>query len=186
MPADFPQEPPEYLYQETNLEYEDQPDHLVTEPLPEPPLKEVPVLTTEEKKVSKEEKSEKWESFVKFVEESADKSLVSLMRNSVLLEITDESLTIGLQNTRLFTEEKRKQVEACAQSFFQMEFTIRYEDSVDGLDDSVREKIEQERIKAEEETKKKAAESSNVQEILALFPNSKIKNIEILKEEKDV
>lgn len=174
------------MYQEPNLEYEEQPNHLISEPLPGPHSKEEPVLDTEEKKFGKEEKSEKWESFVKFVEESVDKSLVSLMRNSVLLEISDKSLTIGLQNTRLFTEEKRKQIETCAQSFFQKEFTIRYEDSVDGLDDSVREKIEQERVKAEEETKKKAAESSNVQEILDLFPNSKIKNIEILKEEKDV
>ncbi len=174
------------MYQEPNLEYELQADHSGLLPLPEQPPSEESDLKPQRKEISKEECSEKWEKFVKYVEESADKSLVSLMRNSVLLEISDDSLTIGLQNTQLFTDEKRNRIEACAQTFFQKEFSIRYEDSVDGLDDSVREKIEQERIKAEEETKKKAAESSNVRKILALFPNSKIKNIEILKEEKDV
>ncbi len=120
------------------------------------------------------------------MEESSDKSLVSLLRNSVLLEISDNSLTIGLQNTELFTEDKRAQIEGAAREFFQHDFSILYKNSVDGLDDSVHEKIKQERIKEEAATKKKAAESSKVQQILSMFANSKIKTIEILKEKKDV
>lgn len=127
-----------------------------------------------------------WEEFVKYVEKSADKSLVSLLRNSVLKNISDECLVIGLQNTALYSEEKRLQLENWAKDYFHAGITISYEDSPEGLDESLNAKSEQERKQKESEQKKTAAKSPEVQRVLAVFPDSKITSINILEEKKDV
>jgi hypothetical protein len=130
--------------------------------------------------------AEQWEKFVKFMENSADKSLVSLLRNSVLLSISQNSLAIGLQNTDLFSDEKRKYIEVSARAFFGREVEISYKNSIEGIDNSVRIKQEQEKLKEESGLKQAAAENPKVQQILSLFPKSKIVSIEIEREKKDV
>ena len=120
------------------------------------------------------------------MEKTGNKSLVSLLRNSVLLNISGDSLSIRFKNTGLFSEEKRKQVEEAAENFFERPMQVFYEEIGEGIDDSVRDKIEQDREKKELKQKKDAENSEIVQKTLSFFPGSKISKIEIITEEKDV
>lgn len=95
-------------------------------------------------------------------------------------------MVIGLQNPGLFTEMKRRKVAKAAAAFFGSEMEIQYQNSVEGLDNSLIVKFEQEREKKLEEKKKAASQSDNVKRILKLFPKSKIISVEPLEEQEDV
>jgi hypothetical protein len=130
--------------------------------------------------------SEQWEGFVQSMESSGNKSLVSLLRNSVLLKLTQDLLKIRFKNTDLFSEAKRKQIEEAAISYFKRSIKVRYEEDGEGIDDSIRKKQEQEQLEKEKEQKNNAKTDARVKQILSVFPGSKISSIEIIKEVEDV
>lgn len=128
---------------------------------------------------------EKWEGFVKFMEESSNKSLVSLLRNSVLLEITEDEVVIAFKNTRIFSDAKRKQIEEAARSYFNPSIRVVYKETSDGTTGSVRKKLESEREKEIKIRKEEARKNRRVKELLNLFPGSRITDVTILEESKD-
>ena len=121
-----------------------------------------------------------WQEFVQAVGESANKSLVSLLRNSVVLKLDNEELIISYKNTALFSEAKRVKIEKAAKDFFNASISVQYKESGVGLDDSLRMKKDEKRKKKIQEIKKQAAINSAVVEVLKIFPESKIQLIEIL------
>ncbi len=120
------------------------------------------------------------------METTKNKSLVSILRNSVLLKITEDTLSICFKNTDLFSEPRRKQIEEAAATYFGHPIKVLYEEEGKGIDDTIRVKQEQEELEREKEQKKMAKKDKKVQQILSSFPGSKIRNIEIIKEVEDV
>ena len=129
-----------------------------------------------------EKLSQEWETFVEFIGKTANKSLVSLLRSSVVLEKNDRRLIIGYQNIKLYSEEKRKKIEQFAQDFFKYKIEVHFQERKDGIDDSLRKKLEEERKKQVVDTKKAAMDSKEISDILSIFPNSQITRVEIIEE----
>ncbi len=134
---------------------------------------------------SQDSSAKKWEAFVVSLEPSANKTLMSILRSSVVQELSDEKLVIGYKNAKLFTDEKRKQIEDAARDFFNPSIHVFYKESGEGIDDSLRNKHEVEQKKQIQLKKETAEKSARVQEILKMFPNSKISDIEIIEEKED-
>lgn len=120
------------------------------------------------------------------MEHSANKSLVSLLRNSVLLEISTDKLAIGYTNTGLFSAEKKKEIEDAARAFFNKQIKVSYQENTNGIDESVRQKLQKEKMKKIEAIKKEAEMGENVQSVLKHFPGSTVKSIELSEEIEDV
>lgn len=139
-----------------------------------------------EPNVEAQQQTDRWERFVHHMAGKVNKSLVSLMRNSVLLEMSENHLTIGFKNTELFSVEKRELVEKEAGFYFKRPIQVFYKEDTDGIDDSIREKHEQELERQIEAQKKEAGESSRVKEVLEIFPGSSISQIRIISEKEDV
>jgi len=132
-----------------------------------------------------EEVSQLWRSFVDEVSRSANASLVSLLRNAVVLELTEENLVIGFQNIKLFSKEKQVQIESTARSFFNQSIQVSYRESRDGLDDSIMIKHDLAQAKASAAIQEKAGNDLKIREILKVFPNATIESITILEEKQD-
>jgi|APSaa5957512576_1039674.scaffolds.fasta_scaffold56068_2 hypothetical protein len=126
--------------------------------------------------------SDRWGEFVDMIAEGANKSLVSLLRNAVVLTLTDEKIIIGYQNLDIFTEEKRRTIERYAQQFFNKNISISYKEDSTGLDISLREKSDLEKEKQIEEKKRFAGQDKKILYIKQVFPDSEIINITVLKE----
>ncbi|MBU2511861.1 hypothetical protein KJ966_10995 [bacterium] len=120
------------------------------------------------------------------MEQSANKTLVSLLRNSVLLEITTDRLVIGYTNTKLFTDKKKEEVADAAKAFFNKTIEVSYKENTDGIDDTVSQKQKKERLRQITAEKKEAERSKMVQAIMREFPGSEICSIEIIEENEDV
>lgn len=126
--------------------------------------------------------SDRWSEFVDMIADGANKSLVSLLRNAVVLTLTDEKIIIGYQNLDIFTNEKRRTIERYAQQFFNKNISIYYKEDSTGLDISLREKSDLEKEKQIEEKKRIAGQDKKIIHIKQMFPDSEIINITVLKE----
>ncbi|MCP4755228.1 MAG: hypothetical protein GY866_30560 [Proteobacteria bacterium] len=113
---------------------------------------------------------------------SSNMSLVSLLRNSVILELDDDKLVIGYKNIQVFTEEKKQSIETIARGFFHPSIQVLYKENDQGIDKSLRVKHDMAKAKEIEEKKAIASQDSKVAEVFKVFPNSEIRNITILEE----
>ncbi len=144
------------------------------------------MTTDNSKSKSKLADVKEWEKFVKYMEHTANKTLVSLLRNSVLLEMSPDKLVIGYTNTKLFSDKKKADVADAAKGFFNKNIEVSYQENTDGIDDTVRQKQEKERARQIAAVKKEAEKSERVQTIIRQFPGSEICAIEIIEENEDV
>ncbi len=128
--------------------------------------------------------SRKWREFVDEVARHANATLISLMRNAVIMELTDQHLVIGYQNIQVFTDDKRAQIERTARTFFNPSIQVVFRESDDGIDDSLMAKHDIAKAKEHAKTKEIARNDSKVQEILNIFPDAEIDEIIILDEKK--
>lgn len=127
--------------------------------------------------------SARWRSFVDEVARQGRVSLVSSLKNAVVLAMDDSQLVIGTQNIQVFTEEKRRQIEETARAFFHEDIQIIYRESGQGLDDSLQAQNDLARKQAVETKKKAASRDPRVVKLLNLFPDAEIADITILDEE---
>jgi len=130
----------------------------------------------------KEEKSSQWSNFVNNVAKTSNHSLVSLLRNSVILDLNEVELVIGYTNSKLYSPEKIEIIEQAARSFFNPSIKVIFRESNDGIDLSLKDKQDIADRKKKKEIKKKASQDTRVKKVLELFPNSIIDSIKILKE----
>ncbi|MBU2647260.1 hypothetical protein KKI24_21320 [bacterium] len=128
--------------------------------------------------------SGQWGEFVQEVAHHANISLVSLLRNSVVLELSEKKLIIGYQNLQVFTQEKRTTIETIAREFFNESIEVVFEESDHGLDDSLRVKHNNAKAKAIEETREEAKNDHRILEILKKFPDAEIDEITILNDKE--
>lgn len=129
--------------------------------------------------------SGQWRCFVDAVAKNANVTLISLLRNAVVLELNEQQLVIGYQNIQVFTEDKRAQIAETARSFFNNNIRVVFRESGDGLDDSLKKKHDIAQAKADEEIRQIARKDKVVTEVLAVFPEAEIKDITILDEKAD-
>ena len=129
--------------------------------------------------------SENWRLFVDEVANHASVSLVSLLRNSVVLEQSEKELVIGYQNIQVFTETKRTKIEEIARRFFNDSIRVIYKESDDGLDDSLLVKHDIAKAKEIKKIKTDARNDVYTQKILKVFPSAQIEDITILDETKE-
>ena len=129
--------------------------------------------------------SESWRYFVDEVANQASISLVSLLRNSVVLELSEKELVIGYQNIQVFTETKRIKIEEIARRFFNDSIRVVFKESDDGLDDSLQVKHDNAKAKEVEEIKNVARNDAFALEVLKLFPSAEIEDITILDETEE-
>ena len=155
---------------------------------PEEPkvTKEIVPQVQEPQKTAPKSLSHEWEKFVKYMGKTSYNSLVSLLRNSVLLNLTEQQLEIGYSNTKVFSKKKRDEIEEAAKSFFNKSIQVSFKSNSDGLDDSVSQKEVKEKLRRIEKRKEDAENSEAVQAILKLFPGSEIQTIEIKEEKENV
>ncbi len=126
--------------------------------------------------------SKVWRHFVDEVANHASVSLVSLLRNSVVLELSEKELVIGYQNIQVFTETKRTKIEEIARDFFNDSIRVVFKESDDGLDDSLQVKHDNAKAKEIVEIKTVAKNDISAQEVLKIFPSAEIVDITILDE----
>ena len=120
--------------------------------------------------------AQKWKGFVDAVGQQADNSLPALLRNAVVLEMDREKLVIGCANLRMFNNEKKKIVAKVARDFFQLPITVYYKEQTGKLRNSLKMQEDQELAEKEEAQRAKVISDPKVQEILNMFPNSKIES----------
>jgi exopolysaccharide biosynthesis protein len=135
--------------------------------------------------VKESKTSKNWRQFVDEVANQASVSLVSLLRNSVVLELSEKELVIGYQNIQVFTEKKRTKIEEIAKSFFNDSIRVVFKESDDGLDDSLQVKHDNAKAKEVEEIKNVAKNDASALEVLKLFPSAEITEITILDETEE-
>ena len=131
---------------------------------------------------SQDEIAHQWKLFVDEIEKQNNKSLLSLLRNSVVTKLTQEKLVISYKNIQVFSDEKKKTIAQAARDFFKTPIKVFYKEENEGIKDSLKSQMDQDVIRKNEELKEKAARSPKVLEILKVFPESKIRKITILKE----
>ena len=178
-----------------NIEYDQPPIETLEipadfEPLPEeysvPPPPTFPDSVEEEtgsdSESNKQQISKQWKEFVDMIAEGANKSLVSLLRNAVLLQLTEEEIVIGSQNLDVFSEDKRRIIERHAHHFFSKDIAISYQEAATGLDISLKEISDLEKEKQLEEKKRIAGQDAKVLQIRQVFPDAEIKHITVLEE----
>jgi len=138
--------------------------------------------TGSEKDPAKDRISVEWKRFVETIAEGSYKSLVSLLRNSVLLELDNDQLVIGYQNLDVFTEDKRRLIVQYAKKVFNEKITVSYKEAADGIDISLKEQSDLEKEKQLEEKKRIASQDEKVLQIKKTFPDAEIKHITVLEE----
>ena len=131
---------------------------------------------------SSQQINDQWSAFVESVGKNGNKSLLSLLRNSVILELTNEKLVIGYQNIQIFSTEKKKQVADVARTFFNPDIKVYYKEQDNGLTTSLKAQQDEAVIKKRNLIKESAANDPKVQKTLSLFPGSEIKQITILED----
>ncbi|NQU63887.1 MAG: DNA polymerase III subunit gamma/tau [SAR324 cluster bacterium] len=141
----------------------------------ETPASEIPIISENKATVS-----DQWRDFVDEVGKHGDIALISLLRNSVVLELNDKNLVIGYQNLQVFTETKRAKIAKIARRFFNESISIIFKESDAGLDDSLRVKHDHAKAREIEEIKAKARVDAHALEVLKLFPDAEITDITIL------
>lgn len=112
-------------------------------------------------------------------------SLLSILRNSVLLDLSENKLIIGLENRELFTSDKQEAIQRFAATYFQKNIRVEYQKSVKAQSFSLRAEELAGRKQKDMERKEKAKNSPIVQEILKVFPEGKIENITFLQKENE-
>ena len=152
-----------------------------------PPIKtELPNKVKEETGTETEtalsQTSIQWKEFVDIIAQSLNKSLVSLLRNSVLLELNDDQLVIGYQNLKVFTEDKRRIIEKNAKKFFNERISVAYKEAATGIDISLKEQSDLEKERQLDEKKHIARQDEKVLQIKKVFPDAEIKHITVLEE----
>lgn len=130
----------------------------------------------------KQEIVKKWKNFVDLVAEHNNKSLVSLLRNAILLKLTDEVLEIGFNNLEVFNRDKKIEVADLARTFFNPNIKVFYKSRKNGIDDSLKSKDDAEVARKIENRIELAKENPNVKSVLENFPGSKIKKVTIIEE----
>lgn len=133
-------------------------------------------------KVRQKEASSLWSKFVDEVSKNSNQSLISLLRNSVILNLNNIELVIGYTNSKLFSPEKTEIIERAAKSFFNPSIKVIFRESNDGIDLSLKGKQDIADLKKEQDIRKEASKDVKVKKVLELFPNSKINRIQILEE----
>lgn len=125
---------------------------------------------------------DQWRLFVEDVGKGGNKSLLSLLRNSVILKLNDKKLVIGYQNIQIFSEEKKKSIADVARHFFNPKIKVYYKEQDNGLAASIKNQKDAALVEQKEALKAKAAKNPKVLKTLEIFPGSEIKRITILKE----
>lgn len=149
---------------------------------------EIPELSSEEGQpegqpyAEKHELVEKWKGFVDLVSEKHSKSLVSLLRNAVLLKLTEDTLAIGFNNLEVFTNEKKKEIANLARNYFNPGIKVYYKARKQGIDASLKDKDDAEAARKVAERIESAKINPKVLSVLEHFPGSKIKNITTIEE----
>ena len=123
-----------------------------------------------------------WKSFLDEMEKRSNEALMSLLRNSVVLEMDRKRLVIGYSNAQVFDDEKKRAIAKAARDFFKVPIKVFYREQNKGLMDSLKVPKDKERAKRKESLREQARSNPKVREILETFPNSRIKEI-IVKEE---
>lgn len=144
------------------------------------PAKEVVTVVPNETAVTT-----KWRDFVDEIARHVHVSLVSLLRNSVVLELNDKRLVIGYQNLQVFTEKKREQISEVARTFFNDAIQIIFKESDEGLDDSLQVKHDIAKAHEIEKIRADARNDKRVTEILALFPEAAVDDIILLNKKEN-
>jgi DNA polymerase III subunit gamma/tau len=129
--------------------------------------------------------ADQWCLFVENVGKSGNKSLLSLLRNSVILELTDKKLVIGYQNIQIFGKEKKKSIADVARSFFNPDIKVYYKEQDNGIAASIKTQKDAALVEQKKALKEKAAKNPKVLKTLEIFPGSEIKKITILEELKN-
>ena len=119
--------------------------------------------------------SRMWKGFLEELESRSHTSLLSLLRNSVVLEMSREKLVIGYTNTQVFNDEKKRTIANAARDFFKTPIKVYYSEHNHGLQDSLKVQKDKEIEQRKEAIKRRAANHPNVRKILKIFPNSEIK-----------
>jgi phosphoribosylanthranilate isomerase len=127
----------------------------------------------------------KWRDFVDEIAGHVHVSLVSLLRNSVVLELNDKRLVIGYQNLQVFTEKKREQISKVARTFFNDAIQVIFKESDEGLDDSLQVKHDIAKAYEIEKIREDARNDKRVTEIMALFPEAAVDDIILLNEKEE-
>ncbi len=127
----------------------------------------------------------KWRDFVDEIAGHVHVSLVSLLRNSVVLELNDKRLVIGYQNLQVFTEKKRDQISEVARTFFNNTIQVIFKENDEGLDDSLQVKHDIAKAHEIEKIREDARNDKRVTEILALFPEAVVDDIILLNEKEE-
>ncbi len=128
---------------------------------------------------NKEDISQKWQAFVDEVEKQSNKALLSLLRNSVVLEMDHDKLVIGYNHAQAFSDDKKRTIAQAARDFFSTPIKVFYREQNQGIGDSLNVRTDKELEQKEEALKVKAANHPKVLELLKIFPESKIKKISI-------
>jgi len=126
--------------------------------------------------------ADQWRLFVENVGESGNKSLLSLLRNSVILELSDKKLVIGYQNIQIFSREKKQSIADVARKFFNPDIKVHYKEQDNGLAASIKNQKDTALLEQEKALKEKAANNPKVLKTLEIFPGSEIKKITLLEE----
>ncbi|MBT4289338.1 MAG: DNA polymerase III subunit gamma/tau [Deltaproteobacteria bacterium] len=126
--------------------------------------------------------ADQWRLFVENVGESGNKSLLSLLRNSVILELSDKKLVIGYQNIQIFSREKKKNIADVAREFFNPDIKVHYKEQDNGIAASIKNQKDAALLEQKKALKEKAAKNPKVLKALEIFPGSEIKKITLLEE----
>lgn len=124
----------------------------------------------------------KWKGFVDRVAENNNKSLVSLLRNAILLKLTEETLEIGYSNLEVFNRDKKVEIANLARTYFNPGIKVFYKSQKTGIDDSLKRKDDAAAAKRIAERIESAKTNPVVSRVLENFPGSQIKKVTIIEE----
>ncbi len=189
-----PANAPDKLYGESNpIDLRPAFDYSQMEPTGAPSLNQPPPVEVDANLTSPQTEGgpnlqngiENWKAFVDYAAKNSHKYLISLLRTAEIIEISDKTMVIGVENINLFNEEKKFLVREEAQKFFSSKIEVNFQEqksrnnsSLKGLKDAAEEKKDQ-------ELKEAARISPQVKLVQEIFPGSEIKNIKIIRGEND-